>query len=67
MKSREILALKRREDGVFEFYEDGELAEEWAIPNDGEVWGWLVVKVLRHLRNIADKRLKEVKGGENES
>jgi len=59
---REILALRRREDGTFEFYEDGKLAEEWTIPDDGEVWGWLVVKVLRHLRNIADKRLKGVKG-----
>ena len=62
MKSREILALKRRDDGVFQFYEDGELAEEWLINTDDEVWGWLVVKVLRHLRNIADKRLKGVKG-----
>lgn len=56
--SREILALKRREDGIFEFYEDGELIEEWTIPDDGEVWGWLVFKILRHLKNIVDKRLK---------
>lgn len=58
--SREILALKRREDGTFEFYEDGELAEEWVIDDYEEVWAWLVVKVVRHLRNIADRRLKEV-------
>ena len=59
--NREILSLRRRNDGVFEFYEDGKLAEEWTIPHDAEiVWGWLVVKVLRHLRNIADKRLKMI-------
>ena len=62
MKSREILSLRRRGDGVFEFYEDSELTEEWTISDDGEVWGWLVVKILRHLRNIADKRLKGVEG-----
>ena len=61
-QSREILTLKRREDGTFEFYEDGKLAEEWTIPNNEDVWGWLVVKVLRHLRNIADKRLKMLEG-----
>jgi len=58
--SREILALRRRDDGIFEFYEDGELVEEWLINTDDEVWGWLVVKTLRHLKNIADKRLKMV-------
>jgi len=57
--SREILSLKRREDGTFEFYEDGEFAEEWKVKEfDDSVWGWMVVKILRHLRNIADKRLK---------
>lgn len=60
--NREILSLRRREDGAFEFYEDGELAEEWQIPNDtDEIWGWLVVKVLRHLKNIAEKRLEVIK------
>ena len=59
--SREILKLSRREDGVFEFYEDGELAEEWTIASGDEVWGWMVVKLLRHLKNIGEKRLSEVK------
>jgi len=55
--SREILSLKRREDGTFEFYEDGKLAEEWAVDDYDEVWGWMVVKLLRHLKNIGEKRL----------
>jgi len=58
--SREILSLKRREDGTFEFYEDGELAEEWLIEDYEEVWGWLVVKMLRHLKNIGEKRLEAI-------
>lgn len=57
---REILKLSRREDGTFEFYEDGKLAEEWVYQDPEEAWGMLIVKTLRHLRNIADKRLKEV-------
>jgi len=56
--NREILALKRREDGTFEFYEDGELTEEWVVVDYDGAWGWMVVKLLRHLRNIGDKRLK---------
>ena len=63
MKSREILALKRREDGTFEFYEDGELTEEWEVKEyDEGIWGWMVVKLLRHLKNIGDKRLKMLEG-----
>jgi len=59
--SRDILSLKRREDGTFEFYEDGELTEEWVIDAYEEVWGWMVVKLLRHLKNIGEKRIKEIK------
>ena len=57
--SREILSLKRRDDGTFEFYEDGELAEEWKVKEyDEGVWGWMIVKLLRHLKNIGEKRLE---------
>jgi len=59
--SREILSLKRREDGMFEFYEDGELVEEWIYQDPEEAWGMIVVKILRHLKNMADKRLEMVK------
>jgi len=59
-QSREILSLKRREDGVFEFYEDGKLAEEWIVDDYDEIWGWMVVKLLRHLKNIGDKRLEAI-------
>lgn len=58
--SREILALKRRDDGVFEFYEDGELIEEWIYDSPDEAWGVLLVKTLRHLKNISDRRLKMI-------
>jgi len=58
--SREILSLRRRDDGTFEFYEDGELAEEWVIDDYEEVWGWMVVKLLRHLKNIGEKRLEVI-------
>ncbi len=58
--SREILALRRRKDGVFEFYEDGNLVEEWVYNDPEEAWGYLIVKTLRHLRNIADKRLRDI-------
>ena len=58
--SREILSLKRRDDGMFEFYEDGELAEEWIYKDPEEAWGMIIVKTLRHLKNIAEKRLQNV-------
>jgi len=58
LNSREILALKRRDDGVFEFYEDGKLTEEWIYRDPEEAWGIILTKTLRHLKNIADKRLK---------
>jgi len=67
MKSREILSLKRRDDGVFEFCEDGELAEEWEVKEyDEGIWGWMVVKILRHLKNIGDKRLKMLEDRDND-
>ena len=57
--SKEILSLKRREDGTFEFYEDGKLVEEWEVKEyDEYIWDWMVLKLLRHLKNIGDKRLK---------
>ena len=56
--NREIFALRRRDDETFLFYEDGEITEEWLAEDYTEAWGVLIVKVLRHLRNIADKRLK---------
>jgi len=60
--SREILSLKRRDDGTFEFHEDGELAEEWEVKEyDEGVWGWMIVKLLRHLKNIGDKRVEVIK------
>jgi len=61
--NREILSLRRREDGTFEFYEDGELAEEWMVEDYEGVWDWMVVKLLRHLKNIGEKRLKARENG----
>lgn len=66
MNSREILSLKRRDDGVFEFYEDGELTEEWEVKEyDDGIWGWLIAKLLRHLKNIGEKRVRLVENANN--
>ena len=62
--SREILSLKRGDDGSFEFYEDGELAEVMRFDDYDEAWGMLVVRLLRHLKNIGEKRLQEVNSGD---
>ena len=56
--SREILSLKRREDGIFEFYEDGELTEEYDAQSD--TWNGIIpVKMWRHFNHIIDKRIQE--------
>jgi len=55
--SREILALKRREDGIFEIYADGELVEEYEANKD--TWGALLpIKLWRHFNNIVERRIK---------
>ena len=56
--SREILALKRREDGIFEIYADGKLVEEYEASED--TWGALLpIKLWRHFNNIVEKRIKQ--------
>ena len=62
--NREILALRRREDGTFEFYEDGKLAEEWTYRDPEEAWGMIIVKTLRHLKNIGEKRLEAIENAD---
>jgi len=55
--SREILSLRRREDGVFEIYADGELVEEYEA--NADTWGALLpIKLWRHFNNIVEKRIK---------
>ena len=58
MKSREILALKRRADGIFEIYADGELVEEYEA--NADTWGALLpIKLWRHFNGIVEKRIKQ--------
>lgn len=60
--SREILALRRREDGIFEIYADGKLVEEYEANED--TWAALLpIKLWRHFNNIIEKRVKEHIGG----
>ena len=60
--SREILSLKRRENGIFEIYADGELVEEYKANDD--TWGALLpIKLWRHFNNIVEKRIKEFGDG----
>ena len=59
--SREILALKRREDGTFEIYADGELVEEYEANMD--TWGALLPiklfnKILERRVGAMTKRCK---------
>jgi len=54
--SREILALKRREDGIFEIYADGKLVEEYEAKED--TWGALLpIKLWRHFNEIVERRV----------
>ncbi|KKM27422.1 hypothetical protein LCGC14_1574960 [marine sediment metagenome] len=56
--SREILALKRREDGTFEIYADGKLVEEYIA--DENTWGALLpIKLWRHFNEIVERRIKD--------
>ncbi|KKN72647.1 hypothetical protein LCGC14_0408890 [marine sediment metagenome] len=59
---REILALKRRADGIFEIYADGKLVEEYEIDEytQGAV---LPIKMWRHFNSIIEKRIKELDNG----
>lgn len=60
--SREILALKRREDGTFEIYADGELVEEYEA--NADTWGALLpIKLWRHFNATVEKRIKELANG----
>ncbi len=55
--SREILALKRRDDGIFEIYADGELVEKYEANKD--TWRALLpIKLWRHFNAIVEKRIK---------
>ena len=59
---REILSLKRRGDGTFEIYADGELVEEYEANED--TWGALLpIKLWRHFNYIVEKRIKELDNG----
>ena len=54
--SREILSLKRREDGIFEIYADGELVEEYEADEDTWV-ALLPIKLWRHFNKILKRRV----------
>lgn len=55
--SREILSLKRREDGIFEIYADGELVDTYEANED--TWGALLpIKLWRHFNKIVERRVK---------
>lgn len=62
--SREILSLKRREDGVFEIYADGELVGEYEANED--TWGALLpIKLWRHFNKIVERRVDTLRKHEN--
>ncbi len=57
--SREILSLRRAQDGKFEFWEDGKLVEVYEA--DTETWHALLpIKLWRHFNKIVENRIREV-------